>query len=111
MLNVAAQNEQAGEWRRSPGKWIAVVAALLLVVIALVWASRASGPQAAEPAAAEETLPLVSVTQPQLRPVTSTVTFIGALSARYDMPIGTEGEGGRIVAVLAEAGDRVKAGQ
>ena len=60
---------------------------------------------------AEEALPLVSVTMPGMHAVTSTVTFTGALAARYDMPIGAEGEGGRIVAVLAEVGDHVKKGQ
>jgi RND family efflux transporter MFP subunit len=43
--------------------------------------------------------------------VTSTVTFTGTISARYDMPIGIEGDAGRIIGVYVEAGDRVKRGQ
>jgi RND family efflux transporter MFP subunit len=39
------------------------------------------------------------------------VTFTGTISARYDMPIGIEGDAGRIVAVYVEAGDHVKRGQ
>jgi len=39
------------------------------------------------------------------------VTFTGTISARYDMPIGIEGDAGRIIGVYVEAGDRVKRGQ
>jgi RND family efflux transporter MFP subunit len=49
--------------------------------------------------------------KPEFKSVTATVSFTGTISARYDMPIGTEGEGGRIVAVLVEPGDAVKRGQ
>jgi RND family efflux transporter MFP subunit len=55
-------------------------------------------------------IPLVSVIVPGRAPVTTSVTFTGAISARYDMPIGVE-DGGRISAVLVEAGDRVRQGQ
>jgi RND family efflux transporter MFP subunit len=56
-------------------------------------------------------IPLVSVVVPSMQAVTSTVSFTGTISARYDMPIGAEGEGGRITAVYVEAGDHVKRGQ
>jgi RND family efflux transporter MFP subunit len=48
---------------------------------------------------------------PGLKAVTSSVTFTGAIAARYDMPIGNDGDTGRIVAVYVEAGDHVKRGQ
>jgi HlyD family secretion protein len=67
----------------------------------------------AKPAANAESgpqIPLVTVVVPGKAPVASRVTFTGAISARYDMPIGVE-DGGRIAAVLVEAGDRVRAGQ
>lgn len=95
---------------RISSRWIVAAAAILVAVAAIVWAQRApdnedaaNGPQ--------ESIPLVTITVPGLTAVTSTVTFTGALAARYDMPIGTEGEGGRIVAVLAEVSDHVKKGQ
>jgi RND family efflux transporter MFP subunit len=56
-------------------------------------------------------VPLVTVMTPVIQPVTSTVSFTGTIGARYDMPIGAEGEGGRITAVYVEAGDQVKRGQ
>ena len=43
--------------------------------------------------------------------VPSTVSIIGTIAARYDMPIGVEGDGGRVTAVYVEAGDHVKQGQ
>jgi RND family efflux transporter MFP subunit len=56
-------------------------------------------------------IPLISVIVPALQPVTTNVTFTGAIAARYDMPIANEGDTGRIVAVYVEAGDHVKKGQ
>ena len=43
--------------------------------------------------------------------VPTTIEIIGTISARYDMPIGVEGDGGRVSAIYVEAGDRVKKGQ
>ena len=53
----------------------------------------------------------MSVLVPGKQAVTSSVSFTGAIAARYDMPIANEGDTGRIVAVLVEAGDQVKRGQ
>ncbi|MGC1459451.1 MAG: efflux RND transporter periplasmic adaptor subunit [Steroidobacteraceae bacterium] len=57
------------------------------------------------------TIPLVTATKPGVSAITSTVAFTGTINARYDMPIGTEGETGRVSAIFVEAGDHVKAGQ
>jgi HlyD family secretion protein len=59
----------------------------------------------------EGAIPLVTATMPGVSPITSTVAFTGTINARYDMPIGTEGETGRVSAIYVEAGDHVKAGQ
>jgi len=55
--------------------------------------------------------PLITVVVPQLGPVSTTVSVTGQISARNDIPIGVEGDEGRIAAVLAESGDRVHKGQ
>jgi RND family efflux transporter MFP subunit len=95
-----------------PRKRIAIGVGALLVILALVWAMTSTKPGAPPPAvAADQDLPLVTVIQPEFKAVTANVTFTGTIAARYDMPIGAEGEGGRIVAVLVEAGDPVKKGQ
>ena len=41
----------------------------------------------------------------------TTVSIIGTIAARYDMPIGVEGDAGRVAAIYVEAGDHVKRGQ
>jgi RND family efflux transporter MFP subunit len=116
-LEPAAKPARELPWRdriaQTPRKWIAIGIGLLLAIVAVVWAAtRSSSPNAPAPGAgADQELPLVTVTKPEFKSVTGTVTFTGTISARYDMPIGTEGEGGRIVAVMVEAGDRVKKGQ
>lgn len=85
-----------------------LVALLALLAYGVMTVMRGSRPAAAVDPATQ--LPLVAVVVPGNAPTTSAVTFTGAISARYDMPIGVE-EGGRISAVLVEAGDRVRAGQ
>lgn len=55
--------------------------------------------------------PLITVVVPALGNVTSTVSLTGQISAQNDMPIGVEGDGGRIAAVLVEPGDHVRRGQ
>jgi HlyD family secretion protein len=93
-------------WRR-PYVVAGTLLALLAVALTLVF-GRVGGSKV--PSAAEAA-PLVSVRAPGLSAVTTRVSFTGAIVARYDMPIGVEGEGGRIAAVLVEAGDKVKRGQ
>jgi len=58
-----------------------------------------------------EAPPLVTVVVPALGAVTSKVSLTGLISARNDMPIGNEGDAGRISEVLVEAGSRVRKGQ
>src|SRR6202008_1794459 len=85
-------------------------AVLALAVAAAVW--RLTHPKAAlVPLAEQHSAPLISVMVPGLKPVTSSVTFTGAIAARYDIPIGNDGDTGRIVAVYVEAGDPVQRGQ
>jgi len=56
-------------------------------------------------------IPTVSVTTVHRSAAPTTVSIIGTIAARYDTPIGVEGEGGRVAAVYVEAGDHVKRGQ
>ena len=94
-------------------KWTLGVLAIVVAVAvaAAVWMSRASGPSATTTLANEQSIPLVSVMSPGVTAVTSNVTFTGAISARYDMPIGIDGDAGRIIGIYVEAGDHVKKGQ
>jgi len=81
---------------------IAVVAALLV--------HRLKSAGAAGKATANF-IPVVTVTTPGSRAVTARISFTGALAARYDMPIGSDTDAGRIKAIFVEAGDHVKQGQ
>lgn len=55
--------------------------------------------------------PLVSITVVKAVELADVVTFSGAIAARDEAAISAEGEGGRVSALNAEVGDRVKAGQ
>jgi RND family efflux transporter MFP subunit len=84
---------------------------LALVVAAALWMRTASTQAPAPILADQQNIPLVSVMSPGVSAVTTNVTFTGAIAARYDMPIGVDGDAGRIVAIYVEAGDHVKRGQ
>ncbi len=43
--------------------------------------------------------------------MTDTVSVTGSIAALRDMPVGVQGEGGAVTAVLVDAGDRVRDGQ
>jgi len=95
-----------------PRRLLPIAIALLAValVAAVLW--RVMHPKAAPLTLAEQqSIPLVSVMTPGMKAVTSTVCFTGAIAARYDMPIGNDGDTGRIVGVYVEAGDHVERGQ
>jgi HlyD family secretion protein len=87
------------------------VGGLLIAVAAALIAWRVTHALAAKPAAAVSAIPTVSVTEVAVSAVPSTISIIGTIAARYDMPIGVEGDGGRVTAVYVEAGDHVKQGQ
>lgn len=101
----------AGSPRRV--KWTLSVLGIIvaLAVAAATWMHYSATPLATGPLAKDENLPLVSIMSPGASAVSSNVTFTGAIWARYDMPIGNDGDTGRIVAIYVEAGDHVKKGQ
>jgi HlyD family secretion protein len=55
--------------------------------------------------------PTVTVTSVSVSAVPTTVSIVGTIAARYDIPIGVEGDGGLVNAIYVEAGDHVKKGQ
>jgi HlyD family secretion protein len=59
----------------------------------------------------KDSIPTVSVTEVGISTMPTTVSITGTIAARYDMPIGVEGDAGRIAAIYVEAGDHVKRGQ
>ena len=96
-------------WKKSrKGVWLfATVAAVVAALLAL----RLTQALAVKNAVGEKTIPTVSVTNVGVSTVPTTVSIIGTIAARFDMPIGVEGDGGRVTAIYVEAGDHVKQGQ
>src|ERR1700722_13423075 len=127
----AAQNEQPVSWigrqdatnlqenalivppssAWTPARRAVVGVAVVLAVAALGAAIYFGAKRRSGSTSTEGAIPLVSAAVPGVSAITTTVAFTGAINARYDMPIGTEGETGRVAAIYVEAGDHVKAGQ
>ncbi len=91
------------------GLWI--LAALGIAFVALVAVRVTQAVAAKKLVTNKVAIPTVSVTQVGVSAVATTIEIIGTISARYDMPIGVEGDPGRVSAIYVEAGDRVKKGQ
>jgi RND family efflux transporter MFP subunit len=91
---------------------IAWVLVAIVAVIAVLLAVRITQRLAANRSVTNRgAIPSVTVTEAGLSTQPSTVRIIGTISARFDTPIGVEGDGGRVSAVLVEAGDHVHRGQ
>jgi RND family efflux transporter MFP subunit len=96
---------------------IGFVAAMLAVLAYLFFAGEGeTGPPGGAQAAGANAggrsqVPTVSVMVPGRSQVARVITASGTLGARRDQPVGAAGTGGRVTAVLVDAGDRVQAGQ
>ena len=109
---TAAPTVQAGRAAQLPKRLLPIGIAILIVALVATVLWRVMHPKAPPLTLAEQqSVPLISVMTPGLKAVTSTVSFTGAIAARYDMPIGNDGDTGRIVGVYVEAGDHVERGQ
>jgi RND family efflux transporter MFP subunit len=108
--------------RRRRNLIIAVVVGLLVLALAYYFFNRqnaAPADGAATTAAAKGgeggrrggQVPTVSVIVPGRSQVARIITASGTLAARRDQPIGAAGQGGRVTAVLVDAGTWVRAGQ
>jgi len=89
------------------GMWLLIVGA---VAIAAVLALRLTQALAIKDSNAKKhELPTVTVTRVAVSTTPTTISIVGTIAARYDMPIGVEGDGGRVAAIYVEAGDRGQA--
>jgi HlyD family secretion protein len=91
--------------------WIAVAVGTAAAVVVALLAMRLTQALGVKNVANKVPIPTVSVTEVGVSSVPTTVSIIGTIAARYDMPIGVEGEAGRVAAIYVEAGDHVKRGQ
>jgi RND family efflux transporter MFP subunit len=92
---------------------IAAVVGIVALLVAFMMLSGGKDEGQGSQAAAGQggQVPTVTVVVPGLSDVARTVTASGPLAARRDQPIGVAGEGGRVTAVLVDAGNWVRAGQ
>lgn len=98
---------------------LAIVGVLVIAAVVLALTMNKGGDKPAGKAAAAGAkggqgggqIPTVTVVVPGRSQVARTVTASGALAARYDQPVGIAGAGGRVTAVLVQAGQWVRAGQ
>jgi HlyD family secretion protein len=91
--------------------WSAIAIGAVVVGVVVLLAVRLTQALGVKPVTNRNAIPTVSVTEVGVSTVPTTVSIIGTIAARYDMPIGVEGDGGRVAAIYVEAGDHVKRGQ
>jgi RND family efflux transporter MFP subunit len=97
----------AGTARR---RWLLPLVIALGVLAAAFGLWKAFGPKPVE-APKVTALPQVTVVIPGTTAVSDVVTAPGSIAARRDAAVGVQGEGGRVTAVLVEAGQSVARGQ
>jgi RND family efflux transporter MFP subunit len=90
---------------------VAVAIGTVIVAVVVLLAVRLTHALGVKNVANKVPIPTVSVTEIGVSTVPTTVSIIGTIAARYDMPIGVEGDAGRVSAIYVEAGDHVKRGQ
>jgi HlyD family secretion protein len=91
--------------------WAAAAIGMVLVALVVLLAVRLTHALGMKTPVTKIPIPTVSVTEVGVSTMPTTVSIIGTIAARYDMPIGVEGDAGRIAAIYVEAGDHVKRGQ
>lgn len=87
---------------------IAIVVAALLVA---VWFAMHRGGAEKAGGAGDSQAPVVSVVAPGRSLIEGSINATGTLAARREMPVGSVGEGGQVVAVLVEPGQWVNQGE
>lgn len=100
-----------GETGNGRGKrWLVPLLIALGVLAAAFGLYKMFGPKPVE-APKVSALPQVTVVVPGVTAVADVVTAPGSIAARRDAAVGVQGEGGRVTAVLVEAGQSVARGQ
>ncbi len=93
-------------------RWLKPGLIALAIALSAATAWKVLAPPAKPPAAAADSnLPEVTVMVPGSTMMADAVVAPGSIAARRDAAVGVQGEGGRVVRVLVEPGQRVAAGQ
>jgi HlyD family secretion protein len=111
-FEVTVDDDSRAAAPKGRGVPIAAIIVLLLIALGAVWYFTKSGAAGGKADAAKGAqAQTVSVVQPGKVTVQGTIETSGTLAARREMPIGAAGDGGRVVRVLVDAGDWVRAGE
>ena len=113
---VVIVDDETAARRRRRNIILAIAAVLVLAIVAYLMFGRDGGSDTkvavgVKGGESAEAAPAVSVVVPGRQQVARTISATGQLAARYDMPVGIPGEGGKVISVLVEAGQWVGAGQ
>ncbi len=101
-----------GETRPGRAKWVIIALLLIAAIAALAYYFTRDNAAGADDAVDPDSqLPVVTVIAPGRATVEGEISASGTLAARRDIPVGVEGEGGRVVAVSLDAGEWVRQGQ
>ena len=107
---AAAPLQETPFWRRTHVIATGIVG-LIAVTLTIVIVMHVRAANLANVSDPTDGVPLVTASAPGRSTINALVTFTGGIVARYDQPIGVEGDGGRVSEVLVESGDRVTRGQ
>ena len=92
-----------------PFLWLGGILFALLLAVAAYFAFAGGDP--ATTAEDESQAPVVTVVAPGQTTVSGTIEVPGQIAARRAMPVGVEGQGGRVISVPVDAGQWVGKGQ
>lgn len=101
---VPAADSAPPAWKRR----LPLIGLVVLIVAVLGWRLFLPKPPAA---AVANQVPEVTVIVPGTTSMADAISAPGSIAAKRDDAVGVQGEGGRVVAVLVEPGQRVAAGQ
>ncbi|MGB6308010.1 MAG: efflux RND transporter periplasmic adaptor subunit [Steroidobacteraceae bacterium] len=112
-MSVTIDHRQAADMQTPARRnlWVPAAIGVAVVALVVVFAVRLTQALGVKPNPNRNPIPTVSVTEVGISTVPTTVSIIGTIAARYDMPIGVEGDAGQVAAIYVEAGDHVKRGQ
>ena len=112
-MSVSIEHRQTAELQMPARRnlWVPAAIGIVIVTLIVVLAVRLTHALGVKTVPNRNPIPTVSVTEVGISTVPTTVSIIGTIGARYDMPIGVEGDAGQVAAIYVEAGDHVKRGQ
>lgn len=109
--DIGGSSGELTEDNRLFSRKMLIVGAIILAVLIGLWFVNRFNKQEELGAEDQAQAPVVTVVVPGRASVAGDISTTGTLAARRELPVGSVGDGGRVVRVLVEPGDWVRAGQ